>query len=83
MQSKVREHTIHWLVENQNKGAFEGFTEENINFDILPDSEIEWYFINWYFTDEFISMELENERLKSNYKEHFNERNRILLNGEI
>lgn len=83
MQNNVREHTIHWLVENQNNGAFNGFTEENTNFDMLPDSEIEWYFINWYFTDEFISMELENERLKSNYKEHFNERNRILLNGEI
>lgn len=51
MIQAVRDLTVDWLYEMQGQGFFDGFNEETIDFKILDDEEIEWYFINWFRAD--------------------------------
>lgn len=41
MLKSVRIRTIHWLEINQSHGAFDGFAEENIDFNNMNDEDIE------------------------------------------
>ena len=53
--------TITWLYVMQSIGAFYSFPEDDMKFEDLPDSEIEYYFLEWYFTedDDVVSDETE------------------------
>ncbi|QKU19818.1 hypothetical protein FOC52_13540 (plasmid) [Staphylococcus cohnii] len=42
-----------WLEQSQAQGSFDGFDEENKHFRQCTDDEIEWYFVEWFFTDGF------------------------------
>ena len=57
----AKERTINWLNGMQSIGMFEGFPENDMKFEDLPDSEIEYYFLEWYFTedDDEVSDEIE------------------------
>ncbi|MBM7598130.1 hypothetical protein JOC34_000487 [Virgibacillus halotolerans] len=39
-----RQSTIDWLENNQINGAFEGFPENNLNFNELSNEVLEFYF---------------------------------------
>jgi hypothetical protein len=56
MNTIVRDRTILWLEENRKNGAFDGFMEENMDFDCLSDEDILWYFDNWYMTEDYFEM---------------------------
>lgn len=77
MLKSVRDRTIHWLNINQSHGAFDDFDEEMMNFKSLDDDSIEWYFINWWFTDDYIEM-VPIEELEDDFEDELNERKRIL-----
>lgn len=76
MLKSVRLRTIHWLETNQSQGAFDGFEEENIDFNNMNDEVIEWYFIEWFFTDDYIES-LPKEELNHYYQEEMVERRRL------
>lgn len=42
-----RDTTIAWLESNQIVSFFEGFEEENIDFNKLSDVDLEYYFEEW------------------------------------
>ena len=44
--------TITWLYVMQSMRMFDGFPEDDMKFEDLPDSEIEYYFLEWYFTED-------------------------------
>lgn len=46
-----RDETINWLKNSQNNGAFEGFSENKMNFNKLSDKNLEWYFQEWVLPD--------------------------------
>ena len=48
----AKERTINWLNGMQSNGKFEGFPEDEMKFEDLPDNEIEYYFLEWYFTED-------------------------------
>ena len=48
----AKERTIQWLNGMQSNGKFEGFPEDEMKFEDLPDSDIEYYFLEWYFTED-------------------------------
>ena len=48
----AKERTIDWLNGMQSNGKFEGFPEDEMKFEDLPDNEIEYYFLEWYFTED-------------------------------
>ena len=48
----AKERTINWLNGMQSNGKFEGFPEDEMKFEDLPDSDIEYYFLEWYFTED-------------------------------
>ena len=48
----AKERTINWLNGMQSNGNFEGFPEDEMKFEDLPDSDIEYYFLEWYFTED-------------------------------
>ena len=48
----AKERTIQWLNGMQSLGAFCGFPENDMEFEDLPDNEIEYYFLEWYFTED-------------------------------
>ena len=52
----AKERTINWLNGMQSNGKFEGFPEDEMKFEDLPDNEIEYYFLELFFTedDEYI-----------------------------
>ena len=48
----AKERTINWLNGMQSNGKFEGFPEDEMKFEDLPDSDIEYYFLEWFFTED-------------------------------
>ena len=66
MNSAVKQRTIEWLEQSQAQGSFDGFDEENKHFRQCSDDEIEWYFVEWFFTDG-LRDDLTQAELKENY----------------
>lgn len=52
-EEEIRRETILWLENTRSSGGFEGFDEEEMNFEELTDDEIDWYFEEWVFPDKF------------------------------
>lgn len=50
-KEEARELTVQWLENNQSQGAFDGFSEENMNFSELDDKSIEYYLAEWVYED--------------------------------
>ena len=48
----AKERTIQWLNGMQSIGAFYGHPEDEMKFEDLPDSDIEYYFLEWFFTED-------------------------------
>ncbi len=57
----ARLRTINWLNGMQSSGAFDGFDEENMDFESLSNEDIRYYFIEWYFTEPDEEVEDEPE----------------------
>lgn len=68
----VKDRTIQWLDSMKSEGAFQGFPENEMNFQELTDDDIIYYFLEWYFTDDDKTA-LENDEI-----ELLQERKRIL-----
>lgn len=47
-----REMTIAWMKSNQETGAFNGFPEENMDFEELSDDDLKYYFYEWISEEE-------------------------------
>lgn len=75
MNTNVKERTINWLETSQTDGDFDGFYEEKANFKNMDDDEIEWYFVEWFFTSDFVD-DLDGDFI--GYEEELAERTRIL-----
>ena len=76
MNSAVKQRTIEWLEQSQAQGSFDGFDEENKHFRQCSDDEIEWYFVEWFFTDG-LRDDLTEAELKENYSNELLELERI------
>ena len=74
LDKHAKEMTINWLNGMQSMGAFEGFPENELDFETLPDDELAYYFIEWYFTSDYIS-ELSPDEIDTDLLQ---ERNRLL-----
>lgn len=57
----------------QSAGEFEGFEENKMNFEKLPDDEVQYYFLEWYCTQD----KIDNDEFESD-TEILNERARLL-----
>lgn len=57
----------------QSAGEFEGFDEDKMNFEKLPDDEVQYYFLEWYCTQD----KIDNDEFESD-TEILNERARLL-----
>lgn len=77
MNERIKENTIDWLESMQAQGFFDGFEEENANFKNMNNDDLEWYFLNWYFTDDFIN-NLEPNEIHEVYSEELKLRNKLL-----
>ena len=64
----AKERTIDWLYEMQAIGMFEGFPEDEMEFENLPDSDIEYYFLEWYFTEDDDEVSYETELIETRKK---------------
>ena len=64
----AKERTINWLNGMQSIGAFDDFPEEYMNFEDLPDSEIEYYFLEWYFTEDDDEVSAQTELIETRKK---------------
>lgn len=56
--------TIDWLETNRNNGFFDGFAEENMDFNKLDNKELDWYYKNWIKKDQ----EDDNLNIKNKFK---------------
>lgn len=70
---EARKRTIEWLNDMQSAGEFEGFDEDKMNFEKLPDDEVQYYFLEWYCTQD----KIDNDEFESD-TEILNERARLL-----
>lgn len=52
-EEEIRKETIAWLENTRSSGGFEGFDEDEMNFEELTDDDIYWYFEEWVFRDKF------------------------------
>lgn len=80
MKDTIRELTIGWLEEMQAHGGFDGIEEADKDFTQCDDEELNWYFTQWYFTEEkqeAMQEELGAEEFKKNYAEEIEEFNKI------
>lgn len=68
--------TIEWLNDMQSSGFFDGFDEGEMDFKILSDEEIIYYFIEWYFTEPDEDVEDEQELILERNKILFSTQNR-------
>lgn len=50
-KKEVKQLVIGWLENTRSSGAFEGFAEEEMDFDTLSPDEISWYFQEWVLPD--------------------------------
>ncbi|MDN0189126.1 hypothetical protein [Staphylococcus sp. GDY8P72P] len=80
MNSAVKQRTIEWLEQTQGQGSFDGFDEQNKDFRQCTDDEIEWYFVEWFFTDG-LRDDLTEAELKENYSNELLELERINRSG--
>lgn len=48
----MKEKTIAWLENNQQNGAFENQPEDDMDFNVLSEDEINWYYQNWVLEEE-------------------------------
>ena len=64
----AKERTINWLNGMQSNGKFEGFPEDEMEFEDLPDSDIEYYFLEWYFTEDDDEVSYETELIETRKK---------------
>ena len=79
LKEEVRELTISWLESNQSNGFFEGHQEEEMIFKELSDSELAWYFMNWFIED--FESGIEDEDLDEYDKMILDEKNRLMKEG--
>ncbi|WP_019139264.1 hypothetical protein [Peptoniphilus timonensis] len=52
-QEEIRKETIMWLENKRNSGGFENKPENNMNFNELTDDEIDKYFKELVFPDNY------------------------------
>lgn len=64
----AKERTINWLNGMQSNGKFEGFPEDEMKFEDLLDSDIEYYFLEWYFTEDDDEVSYETELIETRKK---------------
>ena len=64
----AKERTINWLNGMQSIGAFYGFPEDEMKFEDLQDSDIEYYFLEWYFTEDDDEVSYETELIETRKK---------------
>ena len=64
----AKERTINWLNGMQSIGMFEGFQENDMKFEDLSDSDIEYYFLEWYFTEDDDEVSYETELIETRKK---------------
>ena len=64
----AKERTINWLNGMQSIGMFEGFLENDMKFEDLSDSDIEYYFLEWYFTEDDDEVSYETELIETRKK---------------
>lgn len=57
--ASIRKETIKWLTINRDNGFFDGFDEENMDFEDLGDEELLWYYYEWVCPDRSICKEEE------------------------
>ena len=50
-KKEVKKLVVGWLENTRSSGAFEGFAEEEMDFDTLSPDEISWYFQEWVLPD--------------------------------
>ena len=46
-----RDLTLSWLISNQSDGFFDGFPEENMDFNNMPNNELRYYYEEWIPTE--------------------------------
>ena len=46
-----RETVVDWLKASQERGDFDGFPEESMNFDYEEDDAIDYYKEEWFLPD--------------------------------
>ena len=64
----AKARTITWLYVMQSMRMFEGFPEDEMKFEDLPDSDIEYYFLEWYFTEDDDEVSYETELIETRKK---------------
>lgn len=77
----ARLRTINWLNGMQSSGAFDGFDEENMDFESLSNEDIRYYFIEWYFTEPDEEVEDEPELILERQRILFSEQDSKRLYG--
>jgi len=76
MDKTVKDRTIKWLEQSQERGSFDGHKEADMNFKRCSEQEIEWYFCEWFFTDALID-DLSQEELNQCYSKEMAELKRM------
>lgn len=76
MNKDVKNRTINWLEQSQERGSFDGHEEADKNFKSCSVKEIEWYFCEWFFTDALID-DLSKEELNQCYSKEMAELKRM------
>lgn len=77
----ARLRAINWLNGMQSSGAFDGFDEENMDFESLSNEDIRYYFIEWYFTEPDEEVEDEPELILERQRILFSEQDSKRLYG--
>lgn len=49
----IKETTLRWMENTKSTGGFNGYPENDIDFNNLPDDEINYYFNNWVMANAF------------------------------
>lgn len=51
MTENMKYEVINWLEVNRNNGFFEGYLEDDMDFNELSNEDLEWYYNNWLLPD--------------------------------
>ncbi|OEK59123.1 MULTISPECIES: hypothetical protein [Staphylococcaceae] len=76
MNNDVKDRTISWLEQSQERGSFVGHEEAVKDFRSCSEKEIEYYFCEWFFTDALID-DLSKEELNKCYSKEMAELKRM------
>lgn len=49
----IKETTLRWMKNTKSTGGFDGYPEDNMDFNSLSDDEIKYYFNDWVMANAF------------------------------